>query len=97
MAIMSLIQSARMNGHNPYVKLIDVLTRHVGDVYRTGVVHRSSGKYPSEHAYTDFSVGNTISFERHEQGGKCSGPCPGKKLPMTTEVLSAGCAHLPVT
>lgn len=26
-----------------------------------------------DHAYTDFGVGDTISFECHEQGGKCSG------------------------
>ncbi|WP_107022683.1 DUF2357 domain-containing protein [Pseudomonas sp. BBP2017] len=25
------------------------------------------------HVYTDFGVGDTISYERHEQGGKCSG------------------------
>lgn len=25
------------------------------------------------HAYTDFNVGDSISFERHEQDGKCSG------------------------
>lgn len=27
----------------------------------------------AELAYTDFSFGDTISFERHDQGGKCSG------------------------
>lgn len=46
-AIMSLIQSARMNGHNPYAYLKDVLTRcrHSGPV-RSGNCCRISGYRP---------------------------------------------------